>query len=93
MPPLRQEAPSLALLQMFHCLPFVDHHLPLPHINRSHGNKYPYPLCSVLIGRFTFKETFDSTRCGVAIIFDDIINGNVTLDEKNYFIGLEQLKN
>ena len=46
----------------------------------------------VLAGRFNFQEAYDSTRCGVAIVFDDFINGNETQDKENFFIGLEPLK-
>lgn len=38
-----------------------------------------------------FAEGLDSMTCAASIMFDDIINGNVTADGKYFFIGVSQL--
>lgn len=47
---------------------------------------------SVLTGQYSFKEAVKSTRCGFAILFDDVVNGNITQDGQNFFMGLDLLK-
>lgn len=39
-----------------------------------------------------FQDSTASTLCSTAILFDDMINGNVT-DEGNFFIGIRTLAN
>lgn len=39
----------------------------------------------------TFKEGLSDLQCATAITFDDIVNGNVTKDGNNFFIGVNQL--
>lgn len=36
-------------------------------------------MATVLIGKFSPNEAIRSSRCGLAIFFDDILNGNVTM--------------
>jgi hypothetical protein len=35
-----------------------------------------------------FKQGLQALTCSTAIIFDDIINGNVTTDGLHFFVGL-----
>lgn len=50
-----------------------------------------YLFYSGLSKASTFKEGFSDLQCATAITFDDIVNGNVTKDGNNFFIGVNQL--
>ena len=39
----------------------------------------------------TFKDGMNDLQCATAIAFDDIVNGNVTKNGQNFFIGVNQL--
>lgn len=39
----------------------------------------------------TFKKGINDLQCSTAIMFDDIVNGNVTADGNNFFIGVTNL--
>lgn len=39
----------------------------------------------------TFKKGINDLQCSTAIMFDDIVNGNVTADGSNFFIGVTNL--
>ena len=39
----------------------------------------------------TIPNTMQSVSCATSIIFDDVINGNVTQDGSSFFLGLNQL--
>jgi hypothetical protein len=48
--------------------------------------------CSIGVAKATiFKDGVYATSCSSAIILDDLINGNVTADGKNFWIGLVKL--
>lgn len=46
----------------------------------------------VLYSNSTLQKAYDDTRCSVAILFDDIMNGNFTRDGLQYFPGIYPLK-
>ena len=43
-----------------------------------------------LIFRAPVSQIFDDTQCSIAITFDDLLNGNISVKDSNsYFTGTE----
>lgn len=45
----------------------------------------------VLIVNGNLQKGYSETRCSIAMLFDDILNGNFTKDGKAYWMGLHPL--
>lgn len=49
-------------------------------------------VCAIGLSKAsTFKEGIQDIQCSTAILFDDIVNGNVTLDGTAFFTGVTKL--
>jgi phage gp45-like len=50
-------------------------------------------MCSILVVAWdtNVKTAFEDIECSTAVMFDDIINGNVSFDGDSFFIGVETL--
>lgn len=48
--------------------------------------------CAILITNNSLQKGYSETRCSVAMLFDDLLNGNATRDGKDYWLGLKPLQ-
>jgi hypothetical protein len=67
------------------------HHLPGSYSHWHYDSRYMI-FDVVLVIQPGLEKGYSETRCATAMLFDDLLNGNDSMDTKDHFIGLKPLQ-